>query len=185
MSILYPSLIDRIQHISDVRIENVPVIQVLPLTEGVKALLNVYAYRSALGEQNVQQTTWLQGLVVCVALGSAGSCTVALMRGEPIGIIYKDEFWILYSIIYWLMFSNKFIHRSIHHLFSTFPLVHRLCIGLSGINRGYSLVQYGIDGVTKSVGIGKMVARILCGTVIGCGAGFWFGKPSEYYEKLL
>lgn len=96
MSILYPSLIDRIQHISDVRIENVPVIQVLPLTEGVKALLNVYAYRSALGEQNVQQTTWLQGLVVCVALGSAGSCTVALMRGEPIGIIYKDEFWILY-----------------------------------------------------------------------------------------
>ncbi len=97
MSILYPSLIDQIQHISDVRIENVPLIQVLPLTEVVKALLNVYAYRSALGEQNVQQTTWLQGLVVCVVLGSAGSCTVALMRGEPIGIIYKDEFWILYG----------------------------------------------------------------------------------------
>lgn len=97
MSILYPSLIDHIKHMSDVRIENVPLIQVLPLTEVVKALLNVYAYRSALGEQNVQQTTWLQGLVVCVVLGSAGSCTVALMRGEPIGIIYKDEFWILYG----------------------------------------------------------------------------------------
>lgn len=102
-----------------------------------------------------------------------------------LGIASVSLTYVNCSIIYWLMFSNKFIHRSIHHLFSTFPLVHRLCIGLSGINRGYSLVQYGIDGVTKSVGIGKMVARILCGTVIGCGTGFWFGKPSEYYEKLL
>lgn len=96
MSILYPFLIDNIQHLSNVNIENIPLIQVLPLTEVIKAILNVYAYRSALGEQNAKRITWLQGFLVCIVVGSAGTCTVALLRGEPIGVINKDEFWILY-----------------------------------------------------------------------------------------
>ncbi|CAO3611085.1 unnamed protein product [Mucor fragilis] len=175
MSILLrPFLIDNIQHMSDMRIDNVPFIPALPLTETVKALLNVYAYRLTLGEQNVKRVAWLQGFLVCIVLGSAGSCTVALVRGEPLGVIYKDEFWMLYGIVYWLMFSNNFVHSTIHRVFSTFPLVHRLCIGLSGINRGYALVQYGIDGVIKSAGIDTIVGRLICGTIVGCGAGFWF-----------
>ncbi|KAK4520822.1 Glucose-6-phosphate 1-dehydrogenase [Mucor velutinosus] len=172
--LLHPSLIDNVQLLSDMRINNVPFMPALPLTEIVKALLNVYAYRSALGEQHVKRVTWLQGFLACIVLGSAGSCTVAVIRGEPLGVIYKDEFWILYGIVYWLMFSNEFMHLLIHRLFLAFPLVHRLCICLSGINRGYSLVQYGIDGVAKSAGIDAMVGRLLCGTIVGCGAGFWF-----------
>lgn len=82
---------------SDMRIDNVPFIPALPLTETVKALLNVYAYRLTLGEQNVKRVAWLQGFLVCIVLGSAGSCTVALVRGEPLGVIYKDEFWMLYG----------------------------------------------------------------------------------------
>lgn len=96
MSILYPFLIDNIQHLSNVNIENIPLIQVLPLTEVIKAILNVYAYRSALGEQNSKRITWLQGFLVCIVVGSAGTCTVALLRGEPIGVINKNEFWTLY-----------------------------------------------------------------------------------------
>ncbi|GAN10081.1 hypothetical protein MAM1_0318c09616 [Mucor ambiguus] len=172
--LLHPSLVENIQHLSDVRIDNVPAIPALPLIEILKALLNVHAYRSALGELHVKRITWLQGFFVCIVLGSAGSCTVALIRGEPLGVIYKDEFWISYGIVYWLMFSNNFMHSLIHRLFSTFPVVHRLCIGLSGINRGYSLVKYGIDGVTKSAGIDTIIGRLLCGTIVGCGAGFWF-----------
>ncbi|KAF1806815.1 hypothetical protein FB192DRAFT_1272785 [Mucor lusitanicus] len=179
-TLLHPSLIRYIQHLSDMRIGNVPFIPALPLTEIIKALLNVHAYRSALGEQHVKQVTWLQGFLVCIVLGSAGSCTVALIRGEPLGVIYNDEFWITYGIVYWLIFSNDFMHSLIRSLFSTFPSVQRLCIGLSGVNRGYSLVKYGFDGVTKSAaGIDTIVGRLLCGTIVGCGAGFWFGKLSN------
>ncbi|KAL9557646.1 hypothetical protein MBANPS3_001296 [Mucor bainieri] len=31
-----------------------------------------------------------------------------------------------------------------------------------------------MDGVTKSAGINTIVGRLLCGTIVGCGAGFWF-----------
>lgn len=96
MSILYPFLIDSIQYLSTLNIENIPLIQVLSLTEVIKAIINVYAYRSALGEQNIKQITWLQGFLVCIIVGSAGTSTVALLRGEPISVINKNEFWILY-----------------------------------------------------------------------------------------
>lgn len=96
-TLLHPSLIRNIQHLSDMRVDNVPLIPAFPLTEVVKALLNVHAYRSTLGEQHVKQVSWLQGFLVCVVLGSAGSCTVALIRGEPLSVIYNDEFWITYG----------------------------------------------------------------------------------------
>ena len=97
-TLLRPFLIDSIQHLSNMHIDNVPpFIPALPLTEIVKALLNVYAYRSTLGEQHVKRVAWLQGFLVCIVLGSAGACTVALIRGEPFGVVYKDEFWILYG----------------------------------------------------------------------------------------
>lgn len=75
-----------------------PFIQELSLTEIFKAFLNVYMYRVTLGDENVKQISWLQGYIVVVIAGVAGSVNVALLRGTPIiDILRQTDIWIMYG----------------------------------------------------------------------------------------
>lgn len=76
-----------------------PFIESLSISTLCKAILNIYAYRSGLSEESVKRLSWLQGYVVCIILGSAGSGTVSLLRGEPLDALAKNDFWLIYGLV--------------------------------------------------------------------------------------
>ncbi|KAI7904839.1 uncharacterized protein BX663DRAFT_559795 [Cokeromyces recurvatus] len=163
-----------IQYIRNLKVAIPPFFSELPLAEIVKAILIIHAYRTSIGEGNVKHISWVQGFISCIILSSAGTCTVALLRGEPFSVIYKDEIWFIYGLIYCIMmFSNSFVFKWISFIFTNFPVLKVIFIFISGLHRGYSLVQYGVDGVTIKTENKKIIARVLCGTLTGCGGGLW------------
>ncbi|KAI8975627.1 hypothetical protein BDF20DRAFT_879747 [Mycotypha africana] len=148
------------------------------VTEIIKAVLNAYTYRKALGEENANSVTWLQGYIVCVILGSGGASTVSLLRGEALSILYKDDFWIINGLAYCSIFSNRYIFQVLQLLFQRFTVLHHICQFIVDVSRGYAIVRLGVDGgskLTKSAIMLResVVGQIVCGTLIGCASGLW------------
>ncbi|KAI9485892.1 MAG: hypothetical protein EXX96DRAFT_546932 [Benjaminiella poitrasii] len=172
-----------VQYIANLKIVLPFFLNELHLCEFAKATLIAHAYRSALGERDVKRISWLQSFFVCIFLSSSGTCTVAILRGEPFGIINKDEIWLIYGFTCWVMFSNPYLFKTLAYVFMTFPMSKAFFIGLSGLRRGYSLVQYGVDGVIIKPECKKIVARVLCGTLAGSGGGLWNGTCIKKERK--
>lgn len=70
----------------------------VPVLDVLYAILINYAYRKALGPGH-SQIGWGQGLVAVVVMGSGGGSTVAVLRGEPLGILQSNEFWAIYGFV--------------------------------------------------------------------------------------
>ncbi|ORZ22525.1 hypothetical protein BCR42DRAFT_170283 [Absidia repens] len=141
----------------------------LPVLDVMFAFFIHYLYKSALGV-NHAQVSWLQGFFATVVMASGGGCTVALIRGEPLGILKSNEFWVIHSLTYILMFSNDFCYRLIHFLFSL-PLVEHAFTVSDGFLRAIAMLQFGVNGVDEMLGPNKWMAQLICGVLAGCGGG--------------
>ncbi|KAI8047814.1 uncharacterized protein B0P05DRAFT_481252 [Gilbertella persicaria] len=148
----------------------------LPVLDVLFAILIHYSYRQALGVAH-SQVGWYQGLLATVVMASGGGSTVAILRGEPIGILKSNEFWAIHCTTYFAMASNPYVYQIVDFLFSV-PLVEHIFTLSDSILRALAMVQSGIEGVTANPDLGadKIVAKILCGTLAGCGGGLWIGK---------
>lgn len=80
------------------------------------------------------------------------------------------------STTYVAMFSNPYVFQIVDYLFSI-PFVEHLFTLSDSILRAMAMTQNGVDGVTAhpALGADKIVAKILCGTLGGCGGGLWIG----------
>lgn len=67
----------------------------LPILNVLYAILINYSYRSALGVTH-SQIGWYQGLLATLVMRAGGGCTVSILRGEPIGILKSNEFWVIH-----------------------------------------------------------------------------------------
>ncbi|KAI8385056.1 uncharacterized protein BYT42DRAFT_493541 [Radiomyces spectabilis] len=155
----------------------------LPVMDVLFTILVHYSYRSALGESHAY-IGWGQGLVATLFMASGGGCTVSLIRGETFGLLQSNLTWAIHCFIYWAMFSNSFIYRCTQSLFEM-PLGEHLFTLSDAVLRTSAMVQYGIEGVTANPGLGagKSVAKIICGTLAGCGGGLWIGKITDIQMK--
>lgn len=80
------------------------------------------------------------------------------------------------------MFSNPYFYQFIQYLFSI-PFVEQLFTVADGILRTAAVVKVGVEGVSVSLGPDKWAAKILCGTLAGCGGGLWVGKSlASWYQ---
>lgn len=73
------------------------------------------------------------------------------------------------------MFSNPYLFQYTDYLFKL-PVVEDLFTVADSILRNQAIIQFGVDGVNKTLGTDKWVAKILCGTLSGSGGGIWIGK---------
>ncbi|KAI8343974.1 hypothetical protein BC941DRAFT_326384, partial [Chlamydoabsidia padenii] len=144
----------------------------IPVLDTLFAVFIHYLYKTALGV-NHRHISWLQGFFATVVMACGGGCTVALIRGEPLGILKSNEFWVIHSITYLGMFSNDIIYQGIHWLFCSFPLVEHVFTVSDGFLRTMAMVQGGVDGVETALGPNKWMAQLICGTLAGCGGGLW------------
>lgn len=69
-----------------------------------------------------------------------------------------------------MLFCNSQIFNGVHHVFIKYPRVKLLLVGLSGINKGYSLIRLGIDREKE------LIAKVVSGVLVSCGGALWFGK---------
>ncbi|CAO3594737.1 unnamed protein product [Absidia cylindrospora] len=143
----------------------------LPVLDVMFAFFIHYLYKSALGV-NHTHVSWLQGFFATVVMASGGGCTVAFIRGEPLGILKSNEFWVIHSLTYILMFSNNYCYQFIHFLFSL-PLVEHAFTVSDGFLRAMAMLQFGVDGVDKVLGPNKWMAQLICGVLAGCGGGLF------------
>ncbi|KAI8984627.1 hypothetical protein BDF20DRAFT_911704 [Mycotypha africana] len=153
---------------------NIPIINYpLPVLDALFAILINYSYRSALGVAH-NQVGWYQGLIATLVMATGGGCTVSLLRGEPMGILKSNEFWALHCSTYLAMFSNPYVYQVIDFLFSIPAIEHMFTLSDS-ILRAFAMIQTGVEGVASNPALGtdKLVAKILCGTLAGCGGGLW------------
>ncbi|KAG0174365.1 hypothetical protein DFQ28_006652 [Apophysomyces sp. BC1034] len=152
----------------------VPILEAnLPMLDIMHAILITYTYRTALRD-NHAHIGWGQGLLATIVMASGGGSTVAMLRGEPLGILKNNHFFGLYGITYWLMFSNPYIYQCFQFLFSV-PLVEQLFTTADGIRRNHSIVTTGVEGVALNPVLGndKWMAKVVCGAIAGCGGGLW------------
>lgn len=145
----------------------------LPVLDVLFAILINYSYRSALGVSH-NQIGWYQGLLATLVMATGGGCTVAVLRGEPIGILKSNQFWGIHCTTYLAMFSNPYVYQLVNFLFSV-PVVEHIFTLSDSVLRALAMIQVGIDGVNSNPALGpdKFVAKILCGTLAGCGGGLW------------
>lgn len=68
----------------------------IPVLDTMFSILIHYLYRSSLAK-NHTQIGWLQGFFASIVMGCGGGSTVAILRGEPIGIFKSNEFWIIHG----------------------------------------------------------------------------------------
>lgn len=68
----------------------------VPVLDVLHALLINYIYRSALGG-NHSRIGWGQGFLATIVMCAGGGSTVALLRGEPLGILMSNSFWVIYG----------------------------------------------------------------------------------------
>jgi uncharacterized membrane protein YeiH len=75
------------------------------------------------------------------------------------------------------MFSNQFVYQVVDFLFSV-PVIEHVFTVSDSILRAMAMFQFGIEGVNSNPALGadKFVAKIICGTLAGCGGGLWVGK---------
>ncbi|CEP08076.1 hypothetical protein [Parasitella parasitica] len=145
----------------------------LPVLDVLFAILINYSYRSALGVSH-NQVGWYQGLLATLVMATGGGCTIAVLRGEPIGILKSNEFWGIHCSTYLAMFSNPYVYQFVDFLFSI-PLVEHVFTLSDSILRALAMIQVGVEGVGSNPALGpdKFVAKVLCGTLAGCGGGLW------------
>ncbi|GAN07030.1 hypothetical protein MAM1_0145c06520 [Mucor ambiguus] len=145
----------------------------LPVLDVLFAILINYSYRSALGVSH-NQVGWYQGLLATLVMATGGGCTVAVLRGEPIGILKSNEFWGIHCTTYLAMFSNPYVYQVVDFLFSI-PVVEHVFTLSDSILRALAMIQVGVEGVSANPALGadKFVAKVLCGTLAGCGGGLW------------
>ncbi|CAO3607659.1 unnamed protein product [Cunninghamella echinulata] len=166
-------IVSIVTELTDITI-NIPQLNIsLPLLQIIHAILINYAYRSALREAH-SNIGWNQGLFATIVMAAGGGSTVALLRGEPLGILKSNMFFGIYGATYWLMFSNPYLYQFTQYLFSM-PVLQEVLILADGILRNYAITRVGIEGVgsNPSLGEDKWVAKIICGTLAGSGGGFW------------
>ncbi|KAI8993229.1 hypothetical protein BDB01DRAFT_716555 [Pilobolus umbonatus] len=150
----------------------------LPILDVLFAILINYSYRSALGV-NHTKIGWYQGLLATLVMATGGGCTVSILRGEPVGVLKSNEFWFIHGSTYIAMFSNPYVYQFIDMLFSIPGLEHVFTLSDS-VLRANAMIQNGIDGVITNPDLGqdKIIAKIICGTLAGCGGAIWIGKIS-------
>jgi hypothetical protein len=89
---LNDQLVQLVFGLANLRVD-VPLINYsLPVLDVLFAILINYSYRSALGVSH-SQVGWYQGLLATLVMATGGGCTVAVLRGEPVGILKSNEFW--------------------------------------------------------------------------------------------
>ncbi|KAI8878025.1 hypothetical protein K501DRAFT_196848 [Backusella circina FSU 941] len=146
----------------------------VPLGLLAKALLTVSSYKTALGTQ-ADKVPFLQGFTSCVLLASAGTNTVAILRGESIGVLKNTPFWLTFGVVYTLIFYSKTISDAIQKAMTS-PLFKAVFLALVCMDRGDTMIRYGVDGVTSIIGTDKLIAKLVCGTLAGCAGDLWSGK---------
>lgn len=74
------------------------------------------------------------------------------------------------------MFSNPYVYQLVDLLINI-PVVEHAFTLSDSILRTLAMVQVGIEGVNSNPNLGtdKLVAKIICGTLAGCGGGLWIG----------
>lgn len=82
------------------------------------------------------------------------------------------------------MFSNPYVYQVVDFLFSI-PVVEHVFTLSDSILRALAMIQVGVEGVSSNPALGadKFVAKVLCGTLAGCGGGLWIGKLSKEMER--
>jgi hypothetical protein len=82
------------------------------------------------------------------------------------------------------MFSNPYVYQVVDFLFSV-PVVEHVFTLSDSILRALAMIQVGVEGVSSNPALGadKFVAKVLCGTLAGCGGGLWIGKLSKKIER--
>jgi hypothetical protein len=75
------------------------------------------------------------------------------------------------------MFSNPYVYQVVDYLFSV-PVVEHIFTLSDSVLRASAMTQGGIEGVNDNPALGfdKFVAKVICGTLGGCGGGIWIGK---------
>ncbi|KAI9275306.1 hypothetical protein BY458DRAFT_507043, partial [Sporodiniella umbellata] len=148
----------------------------LPLLSVLYAIFINYSYRSALGIR-YNQIGWYQGLLATLFMAAGGGSTVSVLRGEPINILKNNEFWAIHCTTHLAMFSNSYVFQVVDALFNMPVIDHAFSLSDS-VLRALAMCQNGIDGVSNNPDLGpdKYVAKVLCGTLAGCGGGLWIGK---------
>lgn len=68
----------------------------IPVLEILHAILINYTYRSVLRESHAH-IGWGQGLLATIVMSAGGGSTVAILRGEPLGILKSNRFWGIYG----------------------------------------------------------------------------------------
>lgn len=78
---------------------------------------------------------------------------------------------------YFAMFSNPYIYQVVDFL-TSITLTNHIFVFSDSILRTLAMTQNGIEGVNSNPALGPhlFVAKILCGTLAGCGGGLWIGK---------
>lgn len=84
---------------------------------------------------------------------------------------------LVYSTTYVAMFSNQYVYQVVDFLFSV-PVVEQVFTLSDSILRALAMFQLGVEGVNSNpdLGANKFIAKIICGTLAGCGGGLWVGK---------
>ncbi|KAI8069904.1 hypothetical protein BC940DRAFT_296447 [Gongronella butleri] len=155
----------------------------LPVLELVHAVLINFAYRSAL-RQSHANIGWGQGFLATIVMSAGGGSTVAILRGEPLGILKSNRYFGIYGSTYWLMFSNDYFYNFLQYVFSI-PLATQVLTIADGILRNFAVIRIGVEGVSQNplLGADKYVAKLICGTLAGAGGGFWIGKRTKKRKK--
>jgi hypothetical protein len=96
MATLTDQLVSLVFGLADLTIDITPLNISLPVLELVHALLINYAYRTALQGSHAN-IGWGQGFLATVVMCAGGGSTVALLRGEPLGILKNNRFWGIYG----------------------------------------------------------------------------------------
>ncbi|KAG0778509.1 hypothetical protein G6F57_011391 [Rhizopus arrhizus] len=176
MSTLNEQIVQLVSGLANLKIDVPFVSYSLPVLDVLFAILINYSYRSALGV-NHSQIGWYQGLFATLVMATGGGCTVSFIRGEPIGILKSNEFWAIHCTAYFAMFSNSYAYQMMDFLFNI-PFVEHMFTLSDSILRTLAMCQNGIDGTTFNPDLGpdKYIAKILCGTLAGCGGGLWIGN---------
>jgi hypothetical protein len=73
------------------------------------------------------------------------------------------------------MFSNPYVYQTLDQLLSM-PVVQHVCTLSSGFLKSMSIIDMGIVSFDNNDGHELYVAKILCGTLAGCGGSLWIGK---------
>ena len=96
MEAITDKLVDIVFGVSAITFD-IPVLGIsLPMLEILHAILINYTYRNALRESHAS-IGWGQGLLATIVMAAGGGSTVAILRGDPLGILKNNRFWGIYG----------------------------------------------------------------------------------------